>query len=246
MKKLASGMMTVVFLFALSVSCLAQEATPEVMQRWLEPVLGDWYSTKGNLALTVQEDAINGCPILGGSELGMLYPSSGTLRIAEGDHVRSMKLEVFGNDMHQYLIVDDTLALRRSLQAEHFESMGGIYLGMTEEELLHYYGKPDSRTQDNGMVRWEYKADKFAVIYKSNIVVGVRLYAGCDRHFDRSGLGAADAPEAYAEKYGMAEVPVVPARENGVSVHASIGSGEYIFFTADYVQLSVYDSWLYS
>lgn len=77
--------------------------------------------------------------------------------------------------------------------------MGGIYLGMTEEELLHYYGKPDSRTQDNGMVRWEYKADRFAVIFKGNIVVEVRLYAGCDRHFDRSGLGAADAPSLCRE-----------------------------------------------
>ena len=245
-KMLSRTLLFVICLLALSAVCFAQEAKSEEIPQWLEPMLGDWYNTNGELAMTVENDAINGCAILGGSELGMVYPTSGTLRIAEADKVRSMKLEVFGNDMHQYLIVDGQLALRRSLNPEHFESMGGIYLGMTEDELLHYYGKPDSKVVDKGQVRWEYSGDKFAVLFKSNIVVGIRIYNGSNRHFDRSGLGAADAPEVYAQKYGMTEVPTLDGRAGGVSVHASIGSGEYIFFTADHVQLSVYDSWLYS
>ena len=246
-KKFFSGILTTLtLLVVLSVSCFAQTASTEDISAWLEPMLGDWYSTKGNLAMSVQNGQINGCAILGGENLGMVYPTSGTLQIAEANQNRSMKLEVFGNDSHQYMIVDDKLALRRSVREEHFESMGGIYLGMTEEDLLHYYGKPDSKTADGDRVRWEYTKDKFAVIFKSNIVVGVRIYQGSSRHFDRSGLGSADSPEVYAQKYGMAEVPVIPAKAGAASAHTSIGHGEYMYFTSDYVQLSVYDSWLYN
>ena len=92
---------TLTLLVVLSVSCFAQTASTEDISAWLEPMLGDWYSTKGNLAMSVQNGQINGCAILGGENLGMVYPTSGTLQIAEANQNRSMKLEVFGNDSHQ-------------------------------------------------------------------------------------------------------------------------------------------------
>ena len=241
-KFFSSVLWAMMLIFALSVSCFAQSADGESVQQWLEPVQGDWYSTKGNLALSVQNGFINGCSIVDASDLTMGYPRTGTFVITEADQSRSMKLEVFGNDMQQYLLVDGAMALRRSQNEAHFESMGGIYLGMTEEDLLHYYGKPVSKVTEGDQVRWEYEKDKFAVIFKSNIVVGVRVYKGSERHFDRSGLGAADAPEAYAQKYGMQAVPVVPAAAGQPSEHVSIGQGEYFFFTPEYVQLSVYNA----
>ena len=226
------------FLLILSASCLAQSQTFDLDSAltWLEPAAGDWYSTKGNPAMTIQDRYINACPILGASDLTFGYPRSGNFEVAEAGQNRTMKMELFGNDVHQYLIIDGKLVLRRSIHPEYIESLGGVYLGMTEEDMLHYYGKPSSQSNDTDRVRWEYDNDKFAVEFKGNIVVAVRLYKTSSRHFDRSGLGAADAPDAYAQVYGMEGTPVV----SDDAVY-SIGHGEFMSFHPDYIQLSVFN-----
>jgi len=231
-----------VLLMLLSGACFAQaqEANIDGALEWLEPAVGDWYSTKGNLAMTIQDKYINACQILSASELTFGYPRSGNFEVAETGQNRTLKLELFGHNVHQYLLVDGKLLLRRSLRPEYFESLGGIYLGMTEEELLHYYGKPSSKVNDGDMVRWEYDKDKFAVEFKSNIVVAMRLYKLSSRHFDRSGLGAADSPENYAQVYSMEETPVIPKEANTVSAAYAIGHGEFMSFSPDYTQLSVF------
>lgn len=242
MRKIFSTMvLMMVLVLAVSAGCFAEAAEEMDASAWLEPSLGDWYSNNGELALSVQSDALNGCAITGASDLTASYPRTGTFEVAEPEKSRTMTLEVFGNDIHQYLIVDGTTALRRSQAPEYFESMGGIYLGMSETDLLHYYGKPANTVEENGQVRWEYDTDKFAVILKGHMVTGVRIYQGSTRHFDRSGLGSKDTPASYAQTYGMNDVPEIPAGDAAASAHMSIGQGEYMFFTPSYVQLTVYN-----
>ena len=73
------------FLLILSASCLAQSQTFDLDSAlaWLEPAAGDWYSTKGNPAMTIQDRYINTCPILGASDLTFGYPRSGNFEVAE-------------------------------------------------------------------------------------------------------------------------------------------------------------------
>ena len=103
MKKIFSGMLAAMTLMVVfSASCFAQAASVDEISAWLEPMLGDWYSTKGNLAMSVQNGQINGCAILGGENLGMVYPTSGTLQIAEANQNRSMKLPLLTQELQMY------------------------------------------------------------------------------------------------------------------------------------------------
>ena len=245
MKKLLSIVaVCFVFFMAVSMNCLAKgEGTEsrENMLQWLEPAEGDWYSTKGNLTLTIQGDYINNCKVLGAQNCTYDYPRSGTFCVAEAAGNRNIKMDLFGNNVHQYLIVDDHMVLRRSTRPEYNESAGGIYLGMTQEDVLQHYAHPTNIIAENGTERWEYDANKFDVIFKSNIVVGIRLYEDSTKHFDKSGLGAASAPSAYKEAYGMEDLPSIPAQGGQLSPVYKIGHGEFLFFGSDYVQLSVYN-----
>jgi len=233
-----------VFFMAVSMSCFAQEEGTESQEnilQWLEPAEGDWYSTKGNLTMTIQGDYINNCKILGAQSCTYDYPQEGTFCVAEAAGNRNIKMDLFGNNVHQYLIIDDKMVLRRSIHPEYNESVGGIYLGMTQEDVLQHYTRPVNVIAESGTERWEYGTNKFAIIFKSNIVVGIRLYKDSTMHFDKSGLGAAAMPTAYEEAYGMDKVPVVPVQGDGISSAYKIGHGEFLFFGPEYVQLSVYN-----
>jgi hypothetical protein len=211
----------------------------DYVQQWLEPACGDWYSTKGNLIMSVQDDYINGCKVISSSNCTYDYPRTGTFEIAESAGNRNMKLDLLGNDIHQYLVVDDKMVLRRSIYPEYVESVNGIYIGMTKEDFLKQAAQPANTISEDGTERWEYDADKYAVIFKSNVVVGVRLYKGSTRHFDKSKLGADDTPAAYAQTYGMSETPVVPETKGAVSPGYKTSHGEMMVFSPDYVELTI-------
>lgn len=248
MKRIVYGTgFVLALLLTLTVSCFAQEMTSRDIEHWLEPVLGNWYDMNGKLGMTVQTGSVNGCTILGSPGLGMTEPPcTGTLRIDENGQSRLLKLEIFGNGTHRYLLVDEQQMLRRSPREAHFESVGGIYLGMVKDALLQAYGEPSRQAMEKGQLCWQYAEQGFAVLFKGNVVTGIRLYKGGNARFDQSGLGAADAPSAYAAAYHMASVPPVPRQQDRSFSHFSIGHDEYVFFTTEFVQLTVYDSWLFS
>ena len=58
-----------------------------------------------------------------------------------------------GHKSHQYLIMDDTTPLRRSIHGDHYESIGGVYLGMTQSDLETAYGQADSTVPDQDTSR---------------------------------------------------------------------------------------------
>lgn len=244
MRKILSTIaLSFMMLLLLSITSFAQEVQNECQEdvvQWLEPAAGDWYSTKGNFVMTVQGDCINGCKVVSAKDCTYDYPRTGTFQVTEANGNRDMKLDLFGNNIHQYLVVDDKMALRRSIHPEYNESVSGVYLGMTKADYLLHNPQSTNIVADQGNERWEYDADKYAVTFKTNIIVAMRLYKGCTRHFDKSGLGANDTAAAYAQAYGLSETPAVPETKGNVSPAYKTGHGEFLFFSPDYVEMSVY------
>ena len=256
MKKILSTfLLCFVFLMGLSAIGFAEEPaessvesstenqveSPSLIQQWLEPAAGDWYSTKGNFVMTIQGNTINGCEILEIKDYTLGYPRSGTFEVVEANDTRNMKLELFGNKEHQYIIVDDNMMLRRSVNPEYNESMGGIYLGMTKNDLIGLYKQPTRVATENGLDKLYYDSHNFAVLFKNNIIVAIRMFKDSDRHFDKSGLGVTNTAEDYAKAYGF-ETPVIPTDPNAVSQGYKIDDGEFLHFSPAYVELSVYNN----
>ncbi len=216
-----------------------QTVTLDSVSSWLEPAAGEWYNTKGTLIMTVEGSTINGCSVTAQPGCTYDYPRTGHFTIAEAQGPRSVTLDLLGHKSHQYLIVDNKTALRRSIRAEYSESIGGMYLGMTKEDLLAAYQQPANMVEDQGMERWEYSTHHMDVFLKGGIVMAIRVYTDCDLKFDRSGLHAADTPEAFAQAYGFDSVPVVPAQADSVSPGYKLPQGEYFHVSQNYVELSV-------
>ena len=95
---------------------------------WLDPAAGEWYSTKGNLVMTIEGNTINGCTVTDPKDCTYDYPRTGTFTIHEQTGDRTIKMDLMGHKSHQYLIVDNKMPLRRSLNADRYESIGGVYL----------------------------------------------------------------------------------------------------------------------
>lgn len=206
---------------------------------WLEPAAGEWYDLKGQLAMTVSGSMINGCPVAAEANCTYDYPRTGHFKITESQGTRDLTLDLLGHKSHQYLIVNGKTALRRSLHPEYSESAGGIYLGMTKEDVTAKYGYANEITADQGMEHWSYNEHRMDVFFQGGIVMAVRLYKGSDIKFDKSGLGADAAMAAYAEAYGLSTVPVIPAEEGVLSPAYDLPQGEKFHVSQMYVQLSV-------
>lgn len=205
---------------------------------WFDDAAGEWYSTKGELTMTIAGDTINGNVVTDPQNCTYGYPRTGSFTIHENGGTRNVKMDLMGHKSHQYLIVDST-ALRRSLHADHYETLGSAYLGMTKEDLVAAYGNPDSTSTDQGSDVWTYNSHHLTAYLQGGIVIGLRAYKDSDLKFAKSGLSAANTAEEYAKAYSLDTTPVVPADSGSVSKAYKLPQGEYLRFGQDFVQLSI-------
>lgn len=222
-----------------TIQTVTPEASDSQAASWLEPAEGEWYSIKGNLVMTVQGSTINGCAVTADKGCTYDYPRTGHFQVTESEGQRSMKLDLLGHKSHQYLIVDDNMPLRRSVQPEYNESIGGIYIGMPKADLEAAYQQPDTVKEDQGMERWAYGAHHMDVYLQGGIVMAIRMYKGSDLKFDKSGLTAESTAETYAQTYGLESTPSIPSEAGVVSTAYKLPQGEYLRFGENFVQLDV-------
>ena len=258
MKKIAKNMVLCALMtMSLSAVCAAEEAAvpaaePQVtvasttqaqpnqtVADWLAPAAGDWYNTKGDLVLTVEGAAINGSAVTDIEDYTDGYPRKGKFTIREQAGDRVMSLDLMGHKSHQYLIMDNTTPLRRSIHGDHCESIGGVYLGMTQSDLEAAYGQADSTVPDQDTSRLIFDSHHMDVYLRAGIVIGVRIYDGSDLKFEQSGLGSADTAAAYAKAYGWESTPAVPTDAAEISRAYKLPQGEYLRFGQNFVQLSI-------
>lgn len=222
-----------------TVPAATANAAADAASSWLEPAAGDWYDTKGSLAMTIQGNRINGCPVTAAENCTYDYPRTGTFTVAQANGSQTMTLDLLGHKSHQYLIVNKTQALRRAMYGDYNESIGGIYLGMTKEKLIEAYGQPTSIAEDQGMERLVYSSHHIDVSLEGNIVMAVRLYSDSTLKFDKSGLTARDSGEAYAQAYGLSAVPAVPQEAGALSPAYDLPMGEKLHMGQGFVEFSV-------
>ncbi len=229
-----------------SVMCLFSALTVEAAQmpldlvvRASQKVAGDWYDASGNKVLTISNGYINGCQIVDGVDFVGGYPGAGVFIIQETQGRKAIHLEWLGNGEHKTLIMNKKDQLTSSRYREHYESINGVYLGMSRQQVINLLGTPSS-SEVRGREILNYKDLGLKVALDRNIVTGLTI-TGKGSHFDKSGLGIDSSMIDYYNFYQFNRMPSELSK-NTFQGPFSIGHGEYIFFSGKEILLTAYSN----
>lgn len=206
----------------------------------LREIVGNWYNVEGDLILTISSDyKLDGNEI---TAVGYTGDAGGAgYQIFFDEDGESKYIEVWftgsENSEHQILLAnglnDDNFALRRTKNPQYFESIGGIYLGMDQDEVLNTYGTPSSTENFDRVMKewiWKYTNLGLEVSVYAGIVTEIKIYGYGDRKFDRSGLSARSSKSEFENKYRTS----ISRRGN-----LNIGHGEIINVRDNEVTLGI-------
>ena len=231
---------------ALCISCLFSSLTIEAQQisvdsvvRASQKVSGEWYDARGNKVLTISNGYINGCLIVGGADFVGGYPGAGVFIIQEAQGRKAIHLEWLGNGEHRTLIMNKKDQLTNRLQKEHYESVRGVHLGMTRQQVIDLLGMPSS-SDVRGRETLRYEDLGLSIDIDHNMVVVITI-TGKGSHFDKSGLGVDASMIEYYNFYQFNRMPSELSKDIFQGPF-SIGHGEYIFFSGKEISLTVYSN----
>lgn len=201
------------------------EESPEMVQKELSYFTGEYYDKNGNVILTIKDGYINGCKVITGFNFaGKGFSSSNIFRIIENNGYRDIHIDGEGYDEHEMVIIDGTSVAYKTQKPRYFESVGGIYIGMSGEDILKLYGQPSRRISGYQDV-WYYDNLGLKLQFARKSVVNViTFYNSGNRHFDYSGFNCKDSLESYYYKYNLDSVP----KRGSI---CKIGHGEFLVFT---------------
>ena len=229
-----------------SVMCLFSALTVDAAQMSLDSVIrasqkvaGDWYDASGNKVLSISNGYINGCRIVDGADFVGGYPGAGVFIIQEDQGRKAIHLEWLGNGEHRTLIMNKKSQLTNRLQKEHYESVRGVHLGMTRQQVIDLLGAPSS-SDVRGRETLKYMDLGLSVGLDHNMVTVITI-TGKGSHFDKSGLGTDASMIDYYNFYQFNRMPSELSK-NTFQGPFSIGHGEYIFFSGKEISLSVYSN----
>ena len=229
---------------ALCISCLFSSLTIEAQQMSVDSVVrasqkvsGEWYDARGNKVLTISNGYINGCLIVGGADFVGGYPGAGVFIIQEAQGRKAIHLEWLGNGEHRTLIMNKKDQLTNRLQKEHYESVRGVHLGMTRQQVIDLLGMPSS-SDVRGRETLRYEDLGLSIDIDHNMVVVITI-TGKGSHFDKSGLGVDASMIEYYNFYQFNRMPSELSKDIFQGPF-SIGHGEYIFFSGKEISLTVY------
>ena len=230
----------------LGISCLFSSLTIEAQQMSVDSVIrtsqkvsGEWYDAHGNKVLTISNGYINGCPIVGGADFVGGYPGAGVFIIQEAQGRKAIHLEWLGNGEHRTLIMNKKDQLTNRLQKEHYESVRGVHLGMTRQQVIDLLGMPSS-SDVRGRETLRYEDLGLSIDIDHNMVVVITI-TGNGSHFDKSGLGVDASMIEYYNFYQFNRMPSELSKDIFQGPF-SIGHGEYIFFSGKEISLTVYSN----
>lgn len=231
---------------ALGISCLFSSLTIEAQQMSVDSVVrasqkvsGEWYDARGNKVLTISNGYINGCLIVGGADFVGGYPGAGVFIIQEAQGRKAIHLEWLGNGEHRTLIMNKKDQLTNRLQKEHYESVRGVHLGMTRQQVIDLLGMPSS-SDVRGRETLRYEDLGLSIDIDYNMVVVITI-TGKGSHFDKSGLGVDASMIEYYNFYQFNRMPSELSKDIFQGPF-SIGHGEYIFFSGKEISLTVYSN----
>lgn len=206
----------------------------------LKNYIGNWYDANGEFVMTINNDyTINDYRI---TSLGYTGDTVAFYKIgvSNGSNSGNIYLQTFGsygnNTYHEMLILNEETALRRTKAARYVESIGDIYLGMNQNQVVSLYGQPSSVENSRGSTTWKYNREGFSVVFSYGVVSSITIYSYGDRRFDKSGLSANSTRADFEYKYNKS-VSRRGSIDIGYGELINIGEGEVSlrFFTPGYV-----------
>ena len=104
-------------------------------QKVLTYLSGDWYDEKGNKAVSIENGQLNDKPIIAAFDLaGATGHAAATYRVKENGTYHDYHMSLRGEGIHKTLIVDKK-SYRKTPTPQYGETVGGLYLGMYEEDV---------------------------------------------------------------------------------------------------------------
>ena len=214
--------------------------------RFMQRFEGQWFNSKGTPVLTFHGKTINGCEITDIANLAGGYSvAAGDFLIVENNGYRKLRIAFDFTSSNPFLVFNGE-TLRKTTEIKHYESVGGVYLGMSKQQVLSLYGKPDSILNDIDTDKylrftradsWFYKTG-WAVTFYGDTVDRIAIFRGGSKRFDRTGYDCEFTRYDYQRKYGMKSAPGSFPRQ--------IADGEYIYMDENtpcqYVVLTIYNN----
>ena len=121
----------------------------EIEQKYVDRMSGEWKNLDGQVVLNIQNGYINGAQVLDITKLaGYSKFGSGNFIIHEAAGNRAVHVEfaIFGNSTDR--IVYNDQALFKQIPVPYSESVSGIHVGSTKDEVLQTFGHPTKRLGD--------------------------------------------------------------------------------------------------
>lgn len=208
----------------------ANEMPEKYVNRALDLMEGQWYDINNNLVLNISNRKINDCSVIAGFDFaGGRADAEGIFRIVEQQGYRDLIIEWHISHTYQdKLVLNNTLTLHKGTAGvRYYESVGGVHLGMTKQQLLEKYGSPSHKlTAQNtnflcGVMvsSWLYAGDGWLVTFKADAIDRIIIFKGGTRKLDRTGLNCMNSIDSFANAYGTSKSKIM-----------SIGHGEYLSF----------------
>ena len=230
-----------------SILCLFFTLSVEAYQTSLDSVIyvsqkiaGDWYDANGNKVLSISNGYINGCRIVDGTDFAGGYPGLGVFIIQEAQGRKAIHLEWLGFDEHKTLIMNKKDQLTSKFPKEHYESVHGVYLGMTRQQVIDLLGIPNSIDKIYGREILKYTDLGFQIRTEYNMVTEITL-TGNGARLDKSGLGIDSSMVDYYNFYQFNKMTSELSKDK-YQLPFSIGHGEFIFFGGNEVSLTIYNT----
>lgn len=234
------------------ISTVASQVDEYYLGKILPLLQGEWYDDNGAKAVTIKNRTINGCEIVGVYDLaGGGGNAAGTFRLKENGKEWDVRMSWnISRTPGDSISVNGSQTFHKS-QEYYFESIAGVHLGMTPEQVKATIGQPSQVLNETNRVRaggelftdgWNYQDKGIIVGFGNGSVDKIILIKYSKLHLDKSGLNCYSSPEDFGKAYSMKRTPKWPSSDyNGPN---PIGNGEYIFFGKDmeYIMLTIYDT----
>lgn len=227
--------------FIITISSVNYVYAQSDVSRTMQALQGMWYDKNDEAFFNIYGDTINGYKVVDISN----FAGGGNHFVADfklfiKDHYGILRMEINKMGKVHYITVNNQITLKNVkgnyYKTNHFESIGGIYLGMTETEVLKFYGQPDRKDNDS----WYYDKENWRIRFENGVVAFIYIYQGSPKKLDRSGLNIANSIDEYRDKYGVK----ISNLSDGLYL-MKIAEGEYIWINKNdsnnYLMLSKYN-----
>ena len=167
-------------------------------------IIGDWYDKNGNLVLSIYDNKINGIGVVNVEYVnGSLHnDTTWKIKLLANKRYFDIILRTLSIGGRNVIVINNKTVLHRSEYIKYFESIGGVYIGMSEKDLLKLYGEPTRKEYVNDFLKdYWYDDDKWKIRLFGEFVGSITIFKDGTRKFDRTGFDCNTSIENYLNAY---------------------------------------------